>query len=297
VDKLRAINVFRRVVELGSFKGAAEDLALSKAAISKNINELEAYLQNPLINRTTRKMFITEHGQRYYQQVCSVLDDLTHADLSIIESSQQPRGKLRVSVPMSVGLAQINPAICAFMKLHSGISIEVVMCDQYIDLVEQGVDVAIRGGGQLKNSSLKARKLMNIKRVLCASSNYLESASPLSVLEDLQQHNCLIYSLSSSPRQWLFRHKEKVTTIDLNVGSYVVNNSLGLKQALLADLGIALIPKMLVAVELESEQLIELLPQWQADSHELYAIYPYHRESSAKLRAFVDFLVSYFATG
>ena len=111
MDKLRAITVFRRVIELGSFKAAAEDLGLSKAAISKNINELEDYLKSPLINRTTRKMHITENGQLYYNHVRSILDDLTNADLSIMESSHHLRGLIKVSVPMSVGLLKINPAV------------------------------------------------------------------------------------------------------------------------------------------------------------------------------------------
>lgn len=149
MDKLRAITVFRRVIELGSFKAAAEDMGLSKAAISKNINELEDYLKSPLINRTTRRMHITENGQRYYDHVRTILDELSHADLSIIESSHQLSGLIKVSVPMSMGILKINPAICEFMQLHPEVSIEVILNDHYVDLVEQGLDVAIRGGGRI----------------------------------------------------------------------------------------------------------------------------------------------------
>ena len=176
MDKLRAITVFRRVIELGSFKAAAEDMRLSKAAISKNINELEDYLKSPLINRTTRRMHITENGQRYYDHVRTILDELSHADLSIIESSHQLSGLIKVSVPMSIGIVKLNPAICEFMQLHPEISIEVMLNDHYVDLVEQGLDVAIRGGGALQNSSLKSRKLVDMKRVLCASPKYIEQA-------------------------------------------------------------------------------------------------------------------------
>lgn len=304
MDKLRAISVFRRVIELGSFKAAAEDLGLSKAAISKNINELEDYLQSPLINRTTRKMHITENGQLYYNHVRSILDDLSSADLSIIESSHRPSGLLRISVPMSVGIAVINSAICDFKKSYPEITIELKMSDQYIDLIEQGIDVAIRGGGELKNSNLKSRKLKSVSRVLCASPGYLKNAPALTTPEGLAAHNCLLYSLSSSPTHWLFRCNNEVKIIDVDStasnsdrksGGYTVDNGIALKQAAIADLGIMLIPEILVSSELATGELIHLLPEWKPDNHALYAVYPYHRETSPKVRTFIDFLSDFFS--
>jgi DNA-binding transcriptional LysR family regulator len=309
MDKLRAISVFRRVIELGSFKAAAEDLGLSKAAISKNINELEDYLQSPLINRTTRKMHITENGQLYYNHVRSILDDLSSADLSIIESSHRLSGLLRISVPMSVGIAVINSAICDFKKSYPKITIELKMSDQYIDLVEQGIDVAIRGGGELKNSNLKSRKLESVSRVLCASPGYLKNAPALTTPENLAAHSCLLYSLSASPTNWLFRCDDEVKIIDVDStasnsdtnsnsssGGYTVDNGIALKQAAIADLGIMLIPELLVSAELASGELIHLLPEWKPDNHALYAVYPYHRETSPKVRTFIDFLSNFFST-
>lgn len=295
MDKLRAITVFRRVIELGSFKAAAEDLGLSKAAISKNINELEDYLQSPLINRTTRKMHVTENGQRYYNQVRSILDELSNADLSVIESSNHISGLLKISVPMSMGIALVNPAICEFKKRYPDITIELKMSDEYLDLIEQGMDVAIRGGGELKSSNLKSRKLLTLKRVLCASPDYLESAKPLTTPEDLAAHSCLLYSLSSSPTSWLFRNHSDVKPVDIVSASYIVNTGIALKQAAVAGLGIMLIPQALVEDELTSGQLTPLLPNWQADDHGLYAVYPFHRESSSKVRTLIDFLVEYFS--
>lgn len=294
MDKLRAITVFRRVIELGSFKAAAEDMALSKAAISKNISELEDFLKTPLINRTTRKMHITENGQHYFNHVCAILDDLSNADLSIIESSHRLRGKIKISMPMSLGVLQINPAVCEFMQLHPEISVEVTMVDQYVDLVKDGIDVAIRGGGELKNSNLRFRKLLDLKRILCASPKYIEHAKELISPSDLCLHNCLVYSLSSSPRHWVFSHLDKTEAVDLTPGSYVVNNGLALKQAVQAGLGISLTPELFVEKEIESGELVNLLPEWKAQSHALYAVYPYHKEQSQKVRTFIDFLVDYF---
>jgi DNA-binding transcriptional LysR family regulator len=202
-----------------------------------------------------------------------------------------------------MGIAVLNPAICEFKKHYPKITIELKMSDQYIDLVEQGIDVAIRGGGELKNSNLKSRKLKSCNRVLCASPGYLKNAPALTAPEDLPTHSCLLYSLSSSPSNWLFRHDDEVKIIDVdstanssgNSGGYSVDNSIALKQAAMADLGIMLIPKMLVEAELTTGALIHLLPKWKPDDHALYAIYPYHRETSVKVRIFIDFLVDYFS--
>lgn len=290
MDKLRAIEVFRRVIELGSFSAAAEDLNLSKAAISKNINELEQHLKTALINRTTRKLHITDNGQIYYDQIKLVLDGLNAADLSLIESSEVLRGSIKISIPVTLGVLKINPIICKFMKLHPEVSIEVVMSDNYSDLIEQGIDIAIRGGGALKNSSLKSRKLQNIDRVLCASPEYLKHAPELKEPADLNEHNCLVYSLSSS-NYWTFNQGDNNQAIELKPSNYVVNSGLGIKQAVISGLGVTLTPRMFVEEALRSGKLIELLENWKAESHTLYAVYPYHKEQSTKVRALIDFLV------
>ncbi|KLN61561.1 transcriptional regulator [Kiloniella spongiae] len=290
MDKFRAITVFRRVIELGSFKAAAEDLNLSKAAVSKNINELENYLKSPLIIRTTRRMNVTENGLRYYNHVRNILDEMANADLSILEDTQQLRGELRISMPMSFGLETINPAVCQFMKLYPQVNIDVLMSDQYVNLVDQGIDIAIRGGGQLKDSSLRSRKLVELNRVLCASPAYIENAPELLEPDDLSFHNCLIYSLSLSPTNWVFKNENEIRELNLLAGSYVVNNGLALKQAALAGVGVILTPEILVRDELEAGKLLRLLPAWKVDAHALYAVYPYHRETSHKIRTFIDFL-------
>lgn len=291
MDKLRAIEVFRRVIELGSFKAAADDLNLSKAAISKNINELEQFLQTQLIQRTTRRLHITENGQVYYNQIKDVLDDLAYADLSVIESSRQLRGTLKISIPMSIGILIINPLVCDFMQSNPELSVEVLMSDNYLDLVEQGVDIAIRGGGVLKNSSLKFRKLIDIRRVVCASPTYLAKSAALRSPEDLQQHQCLVYSLSSEVKQWTFTKANTSHTIQIKPSCYAVNNGIGIKQAAMAGLGVTLTPQMLVQDALDSGELLSLLTDWQTDKQSLYAVYPYHKEPSVKVRAFIDYLI------
>ena len=293
MDKLRAITVYRRVIELGSFTAAAEDLNLSKAAISKNIKELEKYLGSPLINRTTRTFSITDDGQNYFHHIRHILDDLSNADLAIRESRDSLKGVLRITAPMSFGLRTINSAICEFMKLYPEINVELVLNDQYEDVIAGGFDIAIRGGGKLKDSSLKQRKLLMLKRVLCASPEYIDSATELVTPEDLAEHNCLIYSLSSSPTHWSCAKAGKHKIVSISLGSYTVNNGIALTQAAVAGLGIILMPEILIKSELKSKLLVPLLPEWEFESHALYAIYPYHNETSHKLRTLIDFLVAY----
>ncbi|WP_462157463.1 LysR family transcriptional regulator [Pseudoalteromonas sp. GB56] len=291
MDKLRAIQVFRRVVELGSFTAAAQDLSLSKAAVSKNIAELEGFLRTPLINRTTRTLHITEHGQRYFEQIKSILENLNDAELSIQQSSTTLDGTIKVSLPMSFGLLLLHPIVCEFMALHPELSIEVVMGDSYLDLVDHGIDVAIRGGGLLKDSSLRSRKLIELERVVCAAPSYVESAPKLDSPQDLNAHNCLIYTLSSSPHRWIFYKDNQSLHVDIKAGAYAVNNGLAVKQAAVAGLGITLSPRSIVQSSLDNGELIELLTQWRPEKHALFAIYPFHKERSLRVRKFIDFMI------
>lgn len=296
MDKIRALTVFRRVVELGSFVAAAEDLNLSKAAISKNINELESYLKSPLINRTTRNLHITDNGQLYYQQVCQVLDALNNADRSVIESSHTLKGTLKISMPMSLGLIELNPIICEFIKLHPELSVEVIMSDEHLDLIEQGVDIAIRGGEELGNSTLRSRKLLDIRRVLCASPHYLESSAPFLSPSDVVNHRLLSYSLSSASRRWTFNNGNQILDVAIPPCVYMVNSGLALTQAACAGLGVALLPDFFIEPQLASGELVEVTPEWQMEKHALYIVYPYHKEQSQKLRTFIDYVVESFQT-
>ncbi|MGY6037153.1 LysR family transcriptional regulator [Aeromonas sp. AE23HZ002T15] len=290
MNKITALNVFRRVVEMGTFKAAADDLSLSQAAVSKNINELEEFLGIALINRTTRRMSVTEAGMVYYGQICSVLDNLDAADQSIMASSFTPKGRLRISVPMSYGLITINPLICAFKGRYPEISIEVILSDTYVDLIDQGIDVVIRGAGALDDSTMRSRPLCEVRRVLCAAPDYLAKAGQPRQPEDLKAHNCLVYSLSSSPRKWFFSRGEESTMVELRPATFSANNGLALKQAAVQGLGVILVPAEFVSAELTDGALVELIPEWRPDTHALFAVYPFHKEQSQKVRLFIDFI-------
>ncbi|TNI60074.1 transcriptional regulator [Aeromonas media] len=294
MNKITALNVFRRVVEMGTFKAAADDLHLSQAAVSKNINELEAFLGIALINRTTRRLSVTESGMAYYGQICGVLDSLEAADQSIMAASFTPRGRLRVGVPMSYGLIRLNPLICEFQRRYPAISIEVILSDAYMDLVDQGLDVVIRGAAALDDSTLRAKPLCEVRRVLCAAPDYLEEAGQPARPEDLKSHNCLLYSLSSSPRKWFFTREGESVAVELKPASFCANNGIALKQAAVQGLGVILVPKEFVSSELADGTLVKLLPDWQPDPHALFAVYPFHKEQSPKVRLFIEFIVKAF---
>ncbi|BEE01404.1 transcriptional regulator [Aeromonas dhakensis] len=291
MNKITALNVFRRVVEMGTFRAAADDLHLSQAAVSKNINELEAYLGIALINRTTRRLSVTEAGMTYYRQICAVLDGLEAADQSIMAT---PRGRLRIGMPMSYGLIRLNPLVCAFQRRYPAIGIEVILSDTYMDLVDQGLDVVIRGAGTLEDSTLRAKPLCQVQRVLCAAPDYLKGADQPTHPEDLKAHNCLRYSLSSSPDKWFFTRDAESLAVDVRPASFCANNGIALKQAALQGLGVILVPHEFVANELVDGTLVTLLPDWQPDPHALFAVYPFHKEQSPNVRLFIEFIVKAF---
>ena len=290
MDKIRALTIFRRIVELGSFQAAANDLNVSRATVSKNMNELEETVNTPLINRTTRQLSVTEAGQAYYREVCSALDTILHAEQTLFFNHEQTTGKLKVAAPLSLSIVLINKLICEFSEHYPSVSIEVFMDDEQKDLISQGVDVSIRGSGSLSDSSLKSRKLLRLKRVLCASPEYLESSPDICHPFDITSHQCLLYSLASS-NKWLFSRGDTSEELEPLASKYIVNNSLAIVKACQLGKGIAMVPRIYVESLLETGRLIELLPDWTPEVHYLYAVYPNSRANSKLVRHFIDFLV------
>lgn len=291
MDKLNAIKVFKRVVELESFTKAADDLMLSRAAISKNIAELEQFLGCALIKRTTRTMHLTPAGLDYYQSVCQLLEMWDIADENAMSSSSSMKGEFTVSIPVSLGLLSIQPKLCQFAARYPDLQLNIILSDEKVDLVSRGVDVAIRGSGLLKDSSLKAKKLHSIERVLCATPTYLADAhQQLSTPHDIEHHHCLVYSLSSSPTTWLFYNDQEEAQIDVRHVKMQANNTVALKHACLADFGLMLAPKVMVIEEISDGRLVSVLDDWRIPNHDLYAVYPTHKEHSNKVKSLINFM-------
>jgi len=290
MDRLTALTVFRRVVELGSFAAASRALGLSPAAVSKNISELEAHLTTRLLNRTTRRMSLTEAGALYYDRVVQVLDALEEADSALGPMRRQPSGLLRVSAPLTLSVMCLSQAVPEFLDRYPEISLDLRMDDRRVNIVEDGFDLAIRASASLEDTALVARKLMTIPYALCAAPRYLERHGAPARPEDLAEHTCIQFTLSGHPDAWTFHNGPRTARVPID-GRYKVTSSLAVRDAVRAGFGISLIPWLYVREDLDQGRLRTVLDDWAAPEMAVYAVYPSRRYIPAKVRAFLDFLV------
>lgn len=281
MDTFTLMRSFRRIVELGGLGKAAEDLDLSAAGLSKQLRTLEAHLGTVLLQRTTRRMSLTATGQAYYQRCCELLDQLEQLERSVHEQAQRISGKLRVNAPLSFALSTLSPLLAGFLEAHPDIELDLVMEDRLVEAVGQGFDVSIRLAPALADSSLIARRLASLRQVLCAAPTYLHRHGQPSSLDDLAGHALLHYSLSqqtpAAPGQ-----DPRVT----------LNNSLMLREMLVAGLGIGWLPSFLADAALADGRLVQVLPGHE-DTRQVYAVYPTSRHLLPKVRAFVDYLAAH----
>ena len=290
---MTALTVFRNVVELGSFAEASRKLGLSPAAVSKNVSELEAHLATRLINRTTRRMSLTEAGALYFDRVAQVLDDLDDADGTLQAMQSAPSGLLRVSAPMTVTLVGLSEAIPRFLDRYPELSLDLRLEDRRVNLVEEGFDIALRGSDNLEDSGLIARKLTTMDHVLCAAPSYFETYARPKKPEELSQHTCVQFSLSNHATEWTFCRNSRAVKVPVR-GRYKVSSSLAVRDALLAGFGLSLIPRMYVEDDLASGRLTTALEDWTPNETFLYAVYPSKRYVVSKVRVFLDFLIDEF---
>lgn len=294
MDRYTGMAIFAKVVEGSSFAGAARHFRVSPAVVSKHVQAIEKRLGVQLLNRTTRRVTPTEAGQRYYQSCVRILADLEEADSAASNLNTTPRGLLKVSAPFTFGIAHVAPAIADYLGLHPEVSVELALNDRFVDLIDEGFDVAVRVG-QLPDSTLIARRLMETQMILCASPLYVERHGEPRTPEDLADHSCLIYSLSGSRGEWRFRDADGRETIAHVAGRFVANNGDVLRMLALRGEGLARLPVFIVADDLETGRLVRLLPRHEAAKIPVQAVYPQGRFPSAKVRSFVDFLAARFA--
>lgn len=289
MDRLTALNVFRHVVELQSFAAASRQLNLSAAAVSKNIRELEEHLGALLLNRTTRRLSKTEAGAQYYQHVVRILDDLAESEASIAASRHDPTGMLRVTAPMTLGLTSLSALIPKFLQQYPGVTIDLHLDSRKVNIVEEGFDLAIRVSDHLVDSSLIARKLMKMESVVCGSPGYFARFGAPQIPDDLQHHECIQFSLSGHVNEWTFHRDGERAVVSID-GRYKVTSSLAVRDALVADGGLSLLPRLYVKEELATGRLVTVLDGWKANETTVYAVYPSRRYVPSKVRAFIDFI-------
>ncbi|MBZ7924527.1 LysR family transcriptional regulator [Ensifer adhaerens] len=293
MDRYTALQVFRHVAELSSFAEAGRKLGLSPAAISKNVAELEASVGTRLINRTTRRMALTDEGKLYLEHVVRGLDALKDADAALSPVRQAPGGTLRVAAPMTVTLMRLSSVIPEFMSRYPDLRLDLHLDDRRVDIVQEGFDLAIRGSDKLEDSSLIARKLAVMPHVVCAAPAYFQAHGEPLEPADLKSHNCIRFSLSGHADLWEFRKGSRAEKVTVKA-RYSVTSSLAVRDALRAGFGLSLIPYPYVEDDLKSGRLQRVLPDWETVETTLYAIYPSRQHVAPKIRAFLDFLAETF---
>ena len=293
MDKLSSLRAFVKVVELGSFSEAGRQLRLSRSAISKYVGELEHSLGVQLLNRTTRHASPTENGQAYFERALSVLADLDAADHAVAQAQATPRGLLRINAPMSFGTLQLGPAVADFMALYPELQIHLVLSDDQLDPTQGGFDVTLRIA-DLGSSSLIARKIIGIDRVVCASPDYLAQHGTPKTPAELRQHALLTYGFLLTGNQWKLTGADGDHWIQPS-WNLCANNAEVLCDAAVKGRGIALLPIFIAGRALRDGRLQAFLAGYQTPPLTLYAIYPPTRHLAVKVRLFIDFLVARFA--
>ena len=283
-----SIEAFERVVRLGSFTRAAEDLGVSRSHVSRQINALENRLDAQLLLRTTRKVSTTDVGQAFYLQCREVLDNIEEAERAVLDLQARPRGILRVTVAGAFGEDFIAPAALDFMALHKDISVELNFSNRLLDLISEGYDLAIRAG-TLKDSSLIARRISSRKLLTCASPGYLQRNGSPGTIHALTNHNCLLGTLDTWRFQENGRHQ------DLRVsGNWRSNNGRSLLRAARAGLGLVQLPSFYLDEDIKSGALVPVLQDNNPTDTGVWAVYPHNRHLAAKVRLFVNFLADRF---
>ena len=287
-----AIPVFVAVVENDGFSAASRALGISKSAVSKRINQLENHLGVRLLHRTTRKLSLTEAGERYFEHAAQALTAAGQAEDAVTELQGEPQGKLKISSPMSFGRLHVAPLIPIFTQRYPKILIDLVMDDRNIDLVAEGFDLAIRSG-DMPASTLIARKLAPLRQVLCASPDYIDRYSMPVTPSELSERNCILFSYSGDANEWTLNKDGKSEAV-LVSGSYRVNNSEAILVALREGIGIGRLPTFVAGPDLREGNLVRILESYHIPDHTFYAVFPERQYLPAKVRVFLDFSINYF---
>ena len=296
MDALRQIEAFVAVVRAGSYVKAAERQDSSKAALSRQVLELETRLGTRLLNRTTRRLSLTETGAAYFERCVQLLDDLREADAEAGATTATARGRLRINAPLTFGNLHLAPLWGEFLKLHPAVELDITLTDRVVDLVEEGFDLAVRivPAGRLASNSLVARRIATDRILLCASPGYLRSAPALAHPSNLAAHAVMADAWWSGGDRWQFTGPDGATA-DVNVRPRLRTNSGDTcRAAALADQGVIYQPAFLVGPDVRAGRLVELLPGWRGPSLDIHAIYPSRTHLSGKVRAMVDFLAAAF---
>ncbi len=287
------MKVFVKIVEAGAISKAAEQLGLAKSAVSRRLSDLERRLGVQLLNRTTRTSSLTDAGRSFYQRAGLILDELAELDADMSSDTGSLEGVLNIAVPISFGLRHLGSAIDAFSQIHEKLVINLNFSDRQVDLVEEGIDLAIRIA-DLKDSSLVARKIAPIKLVLCASPDYLAKYGTPQCPQDLAQHVGLYYAYTPGSNWKLIDKNGRQQTVRLTV-KMIANNGDFLQKMAIAGHGLAVLPTFIAAENIRSGKLIPVLCNYRFPPLNAFLVYPQTRHLPRRVRTFIDFLTERFA--
>ena len=295
MDSVAGMRVFVRVVDSGSFSEAARQLGVAPSSVSRQINDLEEELRVPLFHRTTRKLSLTEAGQIYYERANAILIDVDEAKLAVSELGS-PSGILRVTLPSAIGRELVVSVLPKFLALYPGIKIVMSIDDHIVDLVERGLDVGIRIG-RLRDSSIKARKIGDSRRVVCASPGYLDKAGRPETPADLANYDCITWRDHPGQNVWKFQGIDGREEVRVS-GNFFSRNADAIIAAGVAGLGFCLLPDWNLGMELRQKQLEVVLPDYDAVPRDspVWAVHAHQKHVPPKIRVFIDFLADRFAT-
>lgn len=288
LDTLQALHSFIRVVELGSFTSAAHEAGVTQPTMSKLITKLEHELGVRLIKRSTTALVLTNEGHRLYDRSRGLLEEYDDTVAEVRGQTTQPIGSLVVAAPVGLGELRLNSLAIEFLGLYPEIELELVLSDRIVDLIEEGVDLAIRLSDELPPNVI-ARKLASSPRLLVAHKSYLQSAPTLSTPEELSQHAYIRFGGIPSLTQLAFVNGDK-TTVVTPTGRYRINSSLALRQCFLSGVGLGTAPAWLVQDLIDEGSLIHLLPEWSLDSQPLHLVYPSRRYLPQRATSLIRFL-------
>lgn len=289
---LGRIRAFVRVFDAGGFSAAARQHGKSKALLSKYVTDLEDYLGVRLMNRTTRKLGLTEAGEAYYREASALLQQLDDLDATISDQTAEPRGLVRVSAPRNLGETTLAPAIFAFIANNPMMSVDLRLEDRFVDLVEEGIDVALRIT-TLSDSSLIARKISDMRHVICGSPGLIARVGSPQSGEALRGMPCVLDTNIAS--SWRFIENGQPISVPVT-GQARVNSPVASLQAALAGLGFAVLPTYLADPHIAAGRLVRVLEDRMTEGPSLTAVYPHRRHLAGKVRALIDHLVGWFET-
>jgi DNA-binding transcriptional LysR family regulator len=283
---LNELLVFARVVQAGSFTAAARALRMPKSTVSRKVSELEQRVGAQLLQRTTRQLRLTDVGQAYYAHCARVVAEAEEAELAVTRMQGAPQGLLRVTTPLTFSF--LGPLVAEFLKRYPGVQVEMVCTDRSVALVEEGFDVAVRAG-KLADSTLIARRLGSIERIVVAAPSYLEAHGAPKTPRDLEKHDCLIFGLAVGGAVWTLHSGAKTVEVAVR-GRMAVNEPDMLRALSRAGAGIALSPDVHYLQDVAAGHLRRVLPEWSSTGTPVHAVYPGTRHHVPKVMAFVDFL-------